>query len=278
MPKIKYITDIHLDMGRIPMHIEPEPDTILLVAGDTCEINTLKTAGYMQDLERICAAYKEVYAICGNHEFYGGYIDTGVNLYRKLTKHIPNFRVLDNETVDLGDYLLVATTLWTDFKKRDPQVMFMCRQIMNDYVMIHTEANYMYDPHKVRNAIRPEYTADRHDIAVAFIQRELDDAEKPVIVMTHHAPAMEHCNDQRRGVGYDLVNYAYATDLVDLVVHPAVVAWVHGHTHDEKITYFGDVPLQTFARGYRRRDFITKDLEIATVQFDLGLEDTANDF
>jgi len=254
MDNIEYITDIHLDIGRVPDEIPAKLDTILLIAGDTCEINTLKKPGGIGALERICAAYKHVYAICGNHEFYGTCIDFGHDLYRQLTKHIPNFTVLEDETVDIGDYRLAATTLWTDFKKRDPEVMWMCHHAMNDYVYIFRES---INDGEMKKAMRPEYTAELHDQAVAFLEAAIQQTHKPLIVMTHHAPLMEHCNAQRRGGRYDLVNYAYATDLPHLVKNPKIHAWIHGHTHDTKITWQDGTPLQTFARGYHRNDWIT---------------------
>ena len=261
MVNIDYITDIHLDCrGTIKGDIPPQPGKILLIAGDTCEVNSLKNPGMIAQMEKICAAYDHVYAICGNHEFYGTFIETGVDVYRKYVKHIPNFTVLDNEVVDLGDYLLVATTLWTDFNKEDPQVMWVCGRMMNDYVYIFQNADMDYDGPK--KAIKPYNTAELHKQAVAFLENALENANKPVIVMTHHAPLMAHCNDQRRGAGYDLVNFAYATDLPEFVANPKIAAWIHGHTHDEKVTWFEGTPLQTFARGYYRDDFTVANLKV----------------
>jgi hypothetical protein len=255
MDKLEYITDIHFDMGAVPMTIDPKLDTILLIAGDTCEINTLKTTGGLANLKRICAAYKQVYAICGNHEFYGNYINTGHDHYRQLTKTIPNFTVLENETVDIGDYRLAAATLWTDFKKEDPEIMHICNRMMNDYVYIFIEdTTGAYGPKK---AIKPFYTAALHRDALAFLEAAIEQTHKPLIVMTHHAPLMEHCNDQRYGQGWELINYAYATDLAHLVRNPKIAGWIHGHTHDKKLTWFEGTPVQTHARGYHRYDFET---------------------
>ncbi len=280
-------SDIHLDInplngGRYRIKrpdagqewpIEQHPEDVLLLAGDNAEIRNffpklfkfgedkgdqlLEKTQVKKDFERICAAYKYVVTLAGNHEFYGGNIDTGVAEWREACADIPNLIILDNETVVLdGKLRVIGTVLWTDMMKGDPRVMHAIKYALNDYNYIRTNKpilGVIDEGHGLR--IDPGVTMEAHRTARQFVVDELakigPDDDITTVVMTHHAPIMAHANPMR--TGSDMVDYAYAcTDMDDILMDndEKVAVWFHGHTHDAKLTEVGKTLVATNARGY----------------------------
>lgn len=275
------VSDLHLDINRLtrqaydealhPYHNTPllngeHKNDVLLIAGDTAEIRGFRPKDegtefatknrVLKDFEAICAAYKRVIKVVGNHEFYGELLHHGVEDLRGLTKHIDNLFIADNDVIDIeGRVEIIATTLWTDCNKADPVAMEKIRWNLNDYNYIKT-----LDEHFGIVPIRPQHTVDLYyqnrTWLVDQIERIDPDGTVPVIVMTHHAPIMAHANPQR--YGDNAVDYAYAaTDLEDVILDNAdkVAVYFHGHTHDHKITELGNTVIVTAARGYDDRQY-----------------------
>lgn len=281
-------SDIHLDINPLSggryraknqvADIEAHPEDVLLLAGDNAEIRSffpklfkfgedasdrlLEKTQVKKDFERICAAYKYVVTLAGNHEFYSGNIDTGVADWREVTADIPNLIILDNETVVLDDKVrIIGTVLWTDMKGGDPQVAQTIKYALNDYNYIRTHRMILGVLDEGRGVrIDPGVTMDAHRTARQFIVDELakigPDDHKVTVVMTHHAPVMAHANPQR--TGDNVVDYAYAcTDMDDIIMDndAKVAVWFHGHTHDTKLTEIGQTLVATKARGYDDIEF-----------------------
>jgi len=285
--KIFGTSDLHLDGNRLPRVESPgrpvverlvdfanHQDDILLLAGDTCEVRSLRPSQIhigevddngiqkdvrvasktLRDLEDICKAFKFVYAVMGNHEFYSNVFDDTLEEYRDLTKHIPNFRVLENEVVEVEGVKIIASTLWTDFNGYDFHTMMTAKQNMNDYHVIQKSRVFDDQPQR----LQPEEIGKVHFASRQFVFDELKKIgeDEIVVVMTHHAPIVAHANPQR--YGSNVLDYAYAcTDMEKtLLDHDKDVAiWFHGHTHDWKLSNVGDTIVATFARGYDDKSF-----------------------
>jgi predicted phosphohydrolase len=252
-------SDLHLDINRL---YDPIPfygkDSVLLIAGDTAEIASLRKKGrtYM-DLEAICQAFGQVYAITGNHEYYQGILvqDSKDGDYADVVKDIPNLKVLNNDVVIIDDKVrLIASTMWTDFHKGDPSAIDAAWRGLNDY-------NYIMFQEYVGALSSTLKPTDIYKIFAEneeFIRNEIekDGSSKATIIMTHHAPIMAHCNSQRHSSS--LVDYAYACTVFDdfIVDNSADIdVWFHGHTHDHKQTQIDNTRIVTKARGYNDPQF-----------------------
>jgi len=271
------VTDLHLDLNRLirthagdlvyhlngPLVNGEHKNDLLLIAGDTAEINAFrrKDDGVggtfkrrpLMDLEAICAAYKKVIMIAGNHEFYHEELAEGINALRDATKHIDNLVVADNDVIDIdGRVQVIATTLWTDLRAADPIVMGAVKEGLNDYWHIRKlNENFTF----VR--IEPYDTVELYRKNREWLVQQVEaiKGEVPVVVMTHHAPIMAHCNSQHGG---NLIDYAYAaTDLENLILDndKKVAVYFHGHTHDVRRTPVGDTVIVTAARGYQEKAY-----------------------
>lgn len=252
-------SDLHLDINRL---YDPIPfygkDSVLLIAGDSAEIASFRKKGrtYM-DLEAICQAFGQVYAITGNHEYYSGILvqDSKDGDYADAVKDIPNLKVLNNDVVILDDKVrIIASTMWTDFAKGNHMAIDAAWRGLNDY-------NYIMHQEYV-GALSDRLTpADVYRMFAeneAFIRSEIDKAtdDMPTIIMTHHAPVMSHANSQRHSSS--LVDYAYACTVWDEFIvenTDKIDVWFHGHTHDHKETQIDNTRIITKARGYEDPSF-----------------------
>lgn len=232
--KIRYMSDLHLEFedykqGKIvfpntyfsvPPH-EDDADTILVLAGDVAMIEKPHT--YLTFMEKVGKQFREVLYVPGNHEFYRGNFNTSVSRLKQELLEI-NVRVLDNSSVKIDDYYFYGTTLWTDFKKSDPLVMYNAAQIMSDYrVITEKDKNDIY--HKLKTIT----VLQEHMRSVKLMEQFLVNHDK-TIVITHHLPSFKSVNEKYHGDDY--ANYCYYSDLDWLMVQYKPILWFHGHTHD----------------------------------------------
>lgn len=247
-------SDLHLDIHKLPPYEKiPYYGGVLLLAGDICESRFYFAS---KDLRTICNAFDYVYAIPGNHEYYRDDLNTTVDNIRHDTADIPNFTMLQKDVVALPNGMtLIAATLWTDFNKGNPLMKQTAQYGLNDYNYITNQAQsgHMYGYKSKLHVNDVQMINNDH---LKFIIQSLDAATGKCIVMTHHAPLVSHANPYASGVQGPM-DWAYMSDLESLIAsHDGkLVAWVHGHTHDERLTKVGNVSVMTHARGYVPADF-----------------------
>jgi len=260
--KIHLASDLHLDIHTLPKGVPVNwRGGVLLLAGDTCETRSLKNPYVVEDLARICAAYDQVFTVTGNHEYYNGDINLDEDLFKQRTAHIPNLRLLQKESVDLGSVKLIAATLWTDLNKGDPFVKGQGRMLLNDYRRIDNAPSTPYNHNPV---LTTQDTCLIHKDHLNFITEEILSSDK-CIVMTHHAPILEHINRKRGGyVSNDVTGFFYCSDLSQLILDNTnkIKLWAHGHTHEEKQTWVDKTLVATNARGYSPFEFEPMEINI----------------
>lgn len=275
--KVFGISDLHLDINPLVKDMfgdliaaknnilfEDNKSNILLIAGDLAEVRSFRPISVdgsemaktpNLDLRKICQAFKKVFIVFGNHEFYSGDINTAEKEFLEIFADVPNLVLLHNEVVNVEDKVtIIGTTLWTDMKGGNPEVMYRCQHGMNDYSYImNTDGTWV-------KHLRPEDTVAMYKVNREFLIGAVEaidpDDTKPVIVMTHMAPIVAHANGGRTGSWQ--LDYAYvATDLEDTILDndEKVAVWFHGHTHDHKSTEVGNTVVVTNARGYYDREF-----------------------
>lgn len=216
---------------------------VLLLAGDTCEARFVEKS---KDLRRICRSFDKVYAIAGNHEYYHGDIYMSEDHIRVDTLDIENFNFLQKEAVKLSDEVtLIAATLWTNFNKGDIVAKVKAEFGLNDYRLIRNGSTTYSMVERLTASDIEAINKDHFN----FIQDEVKKANK-CIIMTHHAPIMNHINPEY--VRHGDVNYAYASDYSEFILDNTdkIAVWAHGHTHDKRETLVGNTRVITNARGY----------------------------
>jgi hypothetical protein len=201
--------------------------------------------------------WEDIILVFGNHEYYGSTIDDG-SVEKVLDDMIDlsNVHILNPGTVTIKGVKFVGATMWTSFKDRDPIVMHHAKQSMNDFRLILAP--------ETLHPIKPADIADIHDDEVSFMWREINKAEDPVVVVTHHAPTSLSIADEWRG---DLINYAYDAGMEEFILNnPKIKVWVHGHTHHCVDYMVGETRVVSNQRGYAGRQKMADSFELLTVE------------
>jgi Icc-related predicted phosphoesterase len=262
--KITILNDIHLEFDKQP-NLKLAGGDILLLPGDVAVAKHLQP----QRTDKIgkqhraicdaffreeCAKYNRVYYIMGNHEHYNGIFDYTAETLREYLEGT-NVTLLDNEFVALNDeWQLFGGTLWTDYNNDDWFTCHAAKDRMNDHTIIKKllpqgKANPYGEPF---GRFLPHDAVAEHRKTLEALQSglyEWTQIDKKTIVMTHHAPTMQSVHPRFAG---DLLNYAYATDLSDLIMdNPNIKYWLHGHMHDTHDYNVGECRVVCNPRGYQ---------------------------
>ena len=253
-----YVSDLHLETQVFPWAL-PRGDC-LIVAGDLCHAVCLDPArGGKYNLDQrdrvlrfrdaACANFEHVLLVAGNHEHYDGLLEDTVGLLRQ---GLPGVTVLDNNSVEIGGVVFFGATMWSDFEGRSEDVMNAVRRRMGEYFFVRTRDRNCEDSAQPR-MFRPEDAACAFDVAKAALRGNLTaQAEKPAVVVTHHAPSRRGLNPLHKGNGLD---GAYASDLDhDIEALGSIRYWVHGHTHICGKYRIGGTTVVANCRGFDGRD------------------------
>jgi len=230
--RLRIFSDLHLEFGD---WTPPAADAdVVIFAGDTHK-NTRALPWIEQHFPQVPVIY-----LAGNHEFYGGHVESVLAELHAVTR--PNFHFLENRTVEVGDVTFLGCTLWTDFNLHGYAEAAAHQAVagMNDYRLIRAS-------HEKR-LLAAEDTAGYHARSRHWLEGELTRLRgRKVVVLTHHAPC-ERSLDSR--FGDDLLGAAYASNLAELVESSGTILWVHGHTHRSVDYTCGRTRILANQRGY----------------------------
>lgn len=236
---IKLMSDIHLEGNHSyrPPITDSDKDTILVLAGDICEFKRIKMlVDFLNEMSR----FLMIIYVPGNHEYYRGHLPNSLDKIRNATSHITNLHILDNQSIVYNGVKFIGSTCWTSIKNADPIEMVFIAMELNDYKYIRVN-NY--------RLLVPMNTVRMHETAVKYIQKELKSGECAVnVVITHHAPCVLSISDYHRQTSK--INYAYYTDLTELMYEYKPALWLHGHVHNSFNYEMYDTNIAANPRGY----------------------------
>lgn len=254
--KLLVLSDLHLEFGtfRVP---EVEVDAVIL-AGDIAA-TAAKALRWAQRPDNF-GEQTPIIFVPGNHEFYGGVMDT--TLADMSHAAASNAHALSSDEVVLHGVRFLGTTLWTDFAisiETDvcpvsdvPGAMEAARRRMNDYKYIRVAENVSRSGYPDRVKRRKRRLTPEDTVALHLSQRQWL-AEKlaepfhgPTVVVTHHAP---HRGSLRQKFASNWLSAAYVNELPESFFElPSL--WVHGHTHDSMDYRVGNTRVVCNPRGY----------------------------
>lgn len=237
--KIRILSDLHIEFSADyrPQVFEDDGDTVLVLAGDICEIH--RRAIILPFMNEMAERFKHVVHVMGNHEYYNGHIPDSLKKLRELTSHLPNLSILDEEVVTIDGVNFIGTTLWTDMDRNDPLTLFFAGQQMRDYKKIRV-GGY--------RKMRPIETVGMHAKSVMFLKRVLSDLHgQRNVVVTHHGPSHLSIHEKYRN---DDLNGAYVSDLSELIFEHSPDLWLHGHVHSSLDYMLYDTRVICNPRGY----------------------------
>jgi Icc-related predicted phosphoesterase len=253
--KISYLSDLHLEWLNWPDFSKESGGDVLLLAGDITtaamirphrtDADARKHSKYLKKFKTdLIDKYDAVYMVMGNHEHYNSiFKNTKQDLLDGFARHdLTKIRILDNDSVKIGDWTLIGATLWTDFNRADPFTMYVVEKGMNDYKLIRKE-----DVSDSTRKIDAQFILEQHQTSLAYLYQVAKDNDK-VIVMTHHAPTSKSLNTDHSGNNLD---HAYFSNLSDLILDTdSIKYWIHGHTHMTVDYPVGQCRVLSNQRGY----------------------------
>ena len=235
--KLKILCDLHIEFG----DFEPPPieADLVILAGD---VHTGKKGvkWAIEQLRNVPVVY-----VAGNHEFYGnkfpGLIDD-----LKHEAEGTNIHILENDSMEIGDFRIFGCTLWSDLELfgNHHLASIAAAEAMNDYRLIRLSQTY--------RRLSPKDTRMWHFRSVQKLTEFLEDCD-PVhsIVVTHNAPSIQSIVDRFRN---DALTPAFASNLEGLILEHRPLLWVHGHTHQSFDYHIGTTRVICNPRGYSAAD------------------------
>jgi len=253
--KISVVSDLHLEFGYQTL----PGGEVLVLAGDMAEARSIRnhfhSTRIMVDnpIEQLrcsefffneCAKYDQVFYVMGNHEHYHGQFDRTLTELRGIMPG--NVTILEKQAEEYNGVLFVGATTWTDCNKLDWATIWSLKQHMNDYSLIkfHDVVNNRY------RKLMPEDTIQDHKATLAYFRTVLaENSDKPVVMITHHAPSSLSIHDKYKG---DVnMNGGYMSDLSEIMLdNPNIQYWFHGHMHDPSDYEIGSTRVISNPRGY----------------------------
>lgn len=220
--RIHLLSDIHLDIEIPGYAFEPSvlDADVTILAGD---IHT--GARGLEWARRVFPG--PVLYVPGNHEFYGGHIDSTLSTMRAAS--CERVRFLEGDEVVLGGVRFLGATAWTDFTSTGDRIAARAKALeqMNDFGRIRAGA--LVYPRWLH--VDDVEAINQH--TKAWLRARLAEPfAGPTCVITHHAPLPPPPKSRlrREGSAHHWLA-AYVNDWEDLM-GPAVALWVHGHTHE----------------------------------------------
>ena len=262
--RIKILSDFHScfwSVGNInkferilEKYLPSQPEdakTTLVCAGDMGTFSTYPNS-YKPLFALLSKRFKHVIMIPGNHTYYNTAGICGKEEEFWKDKKIPkNVHYLDDTVKVIDDVAFIGSCLWTSFNDLDPLAMVHAARSMNDFICVkkrNYEVNGVYGTVINSSKLKPEDTVYKHYNSVAFIKKSLELYQSnKCIVVTHHMPSELSVNEKFAG---DLLNYAYFTDLSEIMLDWKPLYWVHGHTHDSCDYVIGDTRIICNPLGY----------------------------
>jgi len=236
--KVALASDVHLEFGPISFENTENAD-VLILSGDICvasNFGKISTNFFKECSER----FPNVVYIMGNHEHYNGDFELTEKILREELEEFKNIHFLEKGTVEIGDYVFVGGTLWTDMNKNDPNTLFHVKRMMNDFVTIRNGSQFV---------LSPEFVYDEHSKTINYIRNAISDNTKKYVIVGHHAPSKQSIKPRYRSD--NLINGAYSSDLSEFILdHPQIKLWTHGHTHDIFDYKIGETRVLCNPRGY----------------------------
>jgi Icc-related predicted phosphoesterase len=215
--RFQYVSDLHIDKVGIPKIKAVAPN--LLIAGDVANGWNHASQSYLKNLSK---EFNEVVFVPGNHEFYfSSCYSDAISRMRETEQQIPNFTLLDNQSVCIDNITILGSTLWSNIPK---------------HLLEYYSTNfYEYDRIPYLN---PLVVNQLHKKSVDWIRKEISDKNpnNAFILMTHHAPLIEDTCLVKYNIPPNrkkYFNHAYCTDLSHIfkTLPESKCFSVFGHTH-----------------------------------------------
>ena len=214
---VNMVSDLHLESSNLSLQMDASVDVALFLGDISVD---LEQAFSFMDRARGNATGVFV---AGNHEYEGKEIEAARETMRALAKKYGIY-FLDNQALDLGEVVILGTTLWSGFD------LFpgLRQESMSAAQFGVCDFSTIFQGRKV---LTVESMRHMHLEAVDWLRRALlENRGKKIVVASHFAPFSPSLHPKYE----HLVNSAYWVNRLDDEFGGLCEVWGHGHTHDSK--------------------------------------------
>lgn len=250
--KISIASDLHLEFQSLNL-VNDSKSEVLVLAGDVVSFLGENFDQYQEFFLNVSAEWEHVIYILGNHEYYGSYIEHTESILRDYLKPFPNIYILNNSSLDIGEFCFVGGTLWTNLNNNNPltSIYLLSSKILNDFKMIRIGSG-------PGRKLLPSDTYQYHIKTMEVIEQS---EHNKVIVVTHHAPSFRSISPEYSHLYH--LNGGFASDLDNFILkHNNIKIWIHGHIHHESDYNIGDTRIICNPRGH---EFQSKKFKLKTI-------------
>lgn len=234
--RLNILSDLHLSSAGLP-HPRTDADIVIL-AGDI--------ARPKEALQWAQGFSKPVLYVAGNHEFYGGNLDTTMEDLKTYARGT-NIHILHNTEIMLEGIRFLGSTLWSDFN--------LYGGASREQAIAESLA-FIRDFTRIKSGMSSDQTFSPSDMEVLFnaniawLDEKLGQAcQAPTVVITHHSPSPQSIHSRFDG---SLINNCFVSNSEHLMGTDRAVLWIHGHTHDSFDYQVNGTRVVCNPRGYVR--------------------------
>jgi hypothetical protein len=237
------LSDIHLEkthaksvIRRINSIIPHHRARFLLLAGD---IGDPFSTSFWRYIETQSFLYEKVFFVTGNKEYnLSNDIKNEIrivhqHIHEQLEhKRLNNVYFLDERSMELEDFFIIGTTLWTNIPKKNNTRRWEIQGLPIPRQIVHVSPSTQEKRHNLsKKTYRNDEAIDSmFQWNVKFLETEIQKAHKsnpnkPIIVLTHFSPT-------KNTPSLGLEDYFHSVDLEAHVPSFNLVnTYVYGHTH-----------------------------------------------
>lgn len=262
--KLRILSDLHLTGTNTCSYLRPVNKTKRLIHSENDKDEGIYTliAGDISANHNIRKQFFEMHSnmqgafVEGNHIVYN-------NDKKGLNEHIlelkndysnTSMKYLENDYIEIEDYIIVGACLWTDFNLYNAQAWSLAnaRRTMNDY-----NWGYWKDEDRLRMLVPNDIlqlNAESFNYIKTIVEKFKDNK---IIVLTHHCPSEQCCDRKYRG---SHTNSYYASNYDNFIANnPQIKLWICGHCHSKKDFMLGDTRIIMNPIGYKCENCSSKE-------------------
>jgi hypothetical protein len=272
MLHLRELSDLHLEhyydlydrngalaIQEIKLLLPPLPTdkkSVLIVSGDLATAR--RTGRIVTFFEIVQSRFKHIIYVLGNHEHYGMHMtktyDTIVEELSLSPKiNLKKMTIAGNvpARVKVGDVTFLCGTMWTDYRKGDPETAKIVKQYINDHRSIIGEDGHGVPPSDLAKVF--------HATVEQFGDWMNGQDNTKTVVCTHHMPSYQCVN-----VAFTMdptsriLNAAFTSDLDDFILKHQPAYWFFGHTHTKYSGEIGQTKLRCNPLGYPHERNVTR--------------------
>jgi predicted phosphodiesterase len=251
MTKFQIASDIHLEFINEDYKFEdilvPIAENLIL-AGDIGRPDSDVFDRFIGDC---CEAFKNVFMISGNHEYYRPFdiksMENIDSLLKEKSNKYSNFNFLNNDQINIDDNIvLLGTTLWSEINESEKDDI---ESFIKDYRLIYNGDGENITVNIINGKNRENIKWLNEKITI--------NEEKKVIIITHHLPSHNVMDEKYKDF---FMNSAFANNLDSIISdNKNIKCWVFGHSHASHDSNNGNIHMISNPRGYTHSKKIEND-------------------